>query len=963
LVKNGAGALTLSGANSFAGGLTVGGGSVVAGSASAFGSGMLTVNAGAADLNGQSMTLAGLKGAGGEVKLGDNTVGASTLTLNQAAATSYAGVISGAGALVKNGAGALTLSGANSFAGGLTVGGGSVVAGSGSAFGSGMLTVNAGTADFNGQSMTLAGLKGAGGEVKLGDNTVGASVLTLDQTADTDYAGNVTGSGSLKKGGTGKLTLSGTNSFTGGVTLNNGDLIAGSGSAFGSGMLTVNAGTADLNGHSLTLAGLQGAGGAVKLGDATVGASTLTLDQTATTTAHAIISGTGGITMNGSGQLTLAGANTFTGPLTVAAGTVKAGGTAAFGKGILTVNGGTADLNGNSLTLTGLQGTGGTVALGAETLTLDQTATTTYAGRITGSGGLVMDGTGQLTLSGSNLFSGGLTVLKGTVKAGSATAFSDGLLTVDGGIADLDGHSMTLAGLASTAGTPGGEVKLGGATLTLAPGTGASNAFAGSITGNGGLTLNGAGKQVLTGASTYAGPTRVEKGTLQVNGSITSATTVTGADSVLSGSGTVTGAVSIINGGTLYSYDDNADGQNRLTIKGKLTVDAASAMDYYYGRSPNNDTDVLMVDVTGDVDLNGTVNVTADPGVTFGPGIYGLVHYTGSRSGTLKTGALPAGLTLQTAIAGRINLVNLSGTARDFWDPKGTAGDNAIQGGDGTWDADTGGASWATEDGGTNGYYENTFAVFAGDSGTVTVDDSKGQIAVSGMQFTVDGYTIKGDAITLDNASGIGNTTPGETSIVVGDRSGSNPSHVVTIASVLQGTDRLVKEDVGTLVLSGINLYSGGTTIDAGTLQIADDRNLGALGADLTFDGGPSQVATLRNIAAIDTTRPVILGGTGGTFETAADLTLGGTVSGPGTLTKTGAATLTLKGSNGYAGGTVINAGTVSVAADGNLGAAGSGITFNGGALRNTAAFTTSARTVTVDAGGGTFNTDDDLTL
>jgi len=955
LVKNGTGDLMLSGANRFSGGLTVGGGTVTAGSDTAFGSGVLTVNGGTADLAGHSMTLAGLAGSGGEVKTGTATPGA-TLTLNQAGDTSYAGVVSGTGVLVKQGAGDLTLSGANTFSGGLTVDAGTLTAGSATAFGaaSGVLTVNGGTADLNGQSMTLAGLKGSGGTVDLGSAT-----LTLDQTIDTAYAGKVTGTGGLKKAGTGKLTLSGANDFRGGVTLNNGDLVAGSGTAFGSGPLAVNAGTADLDGHSMTLAALSGNGGNVKLG-----AATLTLDQTTTTIAHAIISGTGGITMNGAGTLTLAGANIFTGPLTVAAGTVKAGNAAAFGKGLLTVNGGVADLNGNAMTLAGLAGTGGTVRLGAQTLTLDQTATTSYAGAITGSGGLVMDGTGQLTLSGNNSFSGGLTVREGTVRAGSATAFgaATGILTVDGGTADLNGNSMTLAGLAGA----GGEVKTGTATLTLQPTTTVS--YAGRISGAGGLTINGTGRQVLSGASTYTGPTKVSKGTLAVNGSITSPTTVTGAGSTLAGRGSITGDVSILNGGSLYSYDDNADGQNRLAITGKLTVDAASSMDYHYGRTPALDPDVLMVDVTGDVDLNGTVNVTADPAVTFGPGVYGLVQYTGSRTGTLRSGTLPTGLTLQTAIAGSINLVNLDGTARDFWDPAGAAGDGLIKGGNGTWDADTGGASWATEDGTTNGFYQNTFAVFAGDPGTVTVDNGKGQIAVSGMQFTVDGYTVRGGAITLDNATGVGGSTPGETSIVVGNRTGTSHSHVVTIASVLQGTDRLVKEDVGTLVLSGINTYSGGTLIDDGTLQIADDRNLGAdaagaLTTALAFDGTAYVAATLNNTAAISMTRPVTLNGAGGTFQTDADLTLNGTVGGPGALTKTGAAKLTLTGANNYAGGTLINAGTVSVSADGNLGAADTGITLDGGTLENTAAFTTSARTVTVGAAGGTFETDADLTL
>ncbi|RCS24840.1 autotransporter outer membrane beta-barrel domain-containing protein [Phyllobacterium salinisoli] len=957
LTKSGAGNLTLSGANSYSGGTTVTAGALTAGSTSAFGSGVLTVNGGTADLNNNSMTLAGLAGTGGTVSLGS-----ATLTLNQGTNSSYAGNVTGAGALVKNSAGELTLSGANTFAGGLTVNDGTVKAGSVSAFGaaSGVLTVNGGIADLNNYSMTVAGLAGTGGEVKLG-TTLSGSTLTVNQAGTSSYSGTITGTGSLVMSGAGTLTLAGANTFSGGLRVNNGDVIAGSTTAFGSGVLTVNAGTADLNNNSMTLAGLTGNGGNVTLGSAI-----LTLDQTTTTTSHSIISGTGGIVMNGSGELTLAGANTFSGGVTVAAGTVKAGSASAFGaaSGVLTVNAGTADLNGFDTTLAGLSGTGGTVMLNAATLTLAQNGTSSYAGQVTGSGGLVMDGTGTQTLSGNNDFTGGVTVTDGTLKAGSATAFgaATNMLTVNGGVADLDGNSMTLAGLQGA----GGQVTLGAATLTLDQNT--DTIYAGSITGAGSLVKQGTGKLTLSGTSTY-GTTSVDAGTLQVNGSITSQTTVDGATSILSGSGSITGNVTVQSAGTLRSYDDDADGQNKLTINGKLTVDAGSFLQYDYGHAPDLDPDVLMVDVNGDVDLNGTVKVSDSSGAGFGPGVYGIVHYTGTRTGTLTAdGSLATyNLTLQQGVvANHINLINLGTGERNWWDPTGANNDGTIKGGNGTWtraQTGPGAASWSTSDGMLKGHYDPTFAIFTANPGTVTVDNSSGQIAVAGMQFTVDGYTIQGQAITLDNATGYNGTTAGETSIIVGDRSGTSQGHVVTIASVLQGTDRLVKEDVGTLKLSGINTYSGGTTIDDGTLQISDDRNLGAAGTDLTFAGTSVVPATLRNTAAIVTSRPVTLNGTGGTFETVANLTLNGIVGGPGALTKTGAATLTLTGANHYAGGTFINAGTLSVSSNGNLGADAGGITFNGGTLENTAAFTTSARPVIVNASGGTFKTDANLTL
>ncbi|MCZ4094703.1 autotransporter-associated beta strand repeat-containing protein [Sinorhizobium psoraleae] len=161
-----------------------------------------------------------------------------------------------------------------------------------------------------------------------------------------------------------------------------------------------------------------------------------------------------------------------------------------------------------------------------------------------------------------------------------------------------------------------------------------------------------------------------------------------------------------------------------------------------------------------------------------------------------------------------------------------------------------------------------------------------------------------------------------------------------------------MKTDLGTLVLSGTNTYTAGTAINGGTVQISADANLGAAGGALSLDGG-----TLRNTAAVASSRTVTLNAGGGTFNTLDTLSLNGVVGGAGALTKTGAGTLVLAGTNTYQGGTVINGGTVEVSTDVNLGNASGALAFNGGTLHTTASFT-AARNVTLNAGGGTFDTD-----
>jgi autotransporter-associated beta strand protein len=214
------------------------------------------------------------------------------------------------------------------------------------------------------------------------------------------------------------------------------------------------------------------------------------------------------------------------------------------------------------------------------------------------------------------------------------------------------------------------------------------------------------------------------------------------------------------------------------------------------------------------------------------------------------------------------------------------------------------------------------------------------------MQFASDGYVVTGDPLTLVGPQSI---------VRVGDATAAGAGYTATVASSVTGTTELNKTDLGTLILAGANTYTGGTRISSGTLQISSDANLGAPTGALTFDGAG---ATLRTTANIASNRTVTINGPGGTVETAAGwLLLDNVVSGAGSLSKTGDGLLALTHDNTYNGGTFISAGTVQISTDTNLGAASSGLTFDGGTLLTTADIT-SSRNVTINGGGGTFNTD-----
>jgi len=220
LVKSGSGAVTLSGANTYSGGTTVSAGSL-AGTTTSL-QGAITNNANVTFSQSSSGTYSGaMSGTGNLVKSGTGTVtlsGANTysggttvsagslvgtttslqgaitnnanVTFNQTTSGTYAGVMSGTGILVKSGTGAVTLSGANTYSGGTTVSAGSL----------------------RGDTNSLQGA------------ITNNANITFDQAADGTYSGNMSGSGSLTKTNSGNLTLGGVNSYSGGTSIDNGTL-------------------------------------------------------------------------------------------------------------------------------------------------------------------------------------------------------------------------------------------------------------------------------------------------------------------------------------------------------------------------------------------------------------------------------------------------------------------------------------------------------------------------------------------------------------------------------------------------------------------------------------------------------------------------------------------------------------------------------------------------------------------
>jgi fibronectin-binding autotransporter adhesin len=883
LIKNGAATLTLNGSNSYTGGTTLNTGTLTVGNADALGTGSLTV-VGASTLDSNAA-----------VALNNGVILNAGLIVGGSNDLTLGGVVSGGGGLTKNGAATLTLNGGNSYVGGTTLNTGTLVLGNAAALGTGALTLGGASTLDNTLAMTL-------------NNGVTLNAgLTLGGSNDLTLAGAVEGVGGLTKNGAAALTLTGSNSYQGATQVVTGTLLAGASDALPAGSaLTIGSGaTFDLNGFDVTTGSLAGAG-VVALASSRLTAGG---DNTSTTFSGNLTGGPdGGLTKTGNGTLSLSGTSSFSGQTDIQAGTVAIGNGQSLGTGTVSLQGGkllgTADLTmGNAVAL---NNAGSTVAAAAGTQ-FDSSGALSLASNIEAVFGSTTD-TGTVLLNSSGIESGinnTLRVAGGTLKAGNEQLgiLTGGALvstTVDAG-ATLDFNGID-AGVVRLLGA--GTVQTGtDASKTLAL---QSGNFSGNIQGAGNVDKTTDGTLALSGSNSYSGATHINAGTLLVNGDQSAATgAVTVANgATLGGSGTLGGAVTVENGGHLGSGSVPA-----TLATGAMSLNPTSQLDFKFGQAgvaggPLND----LVNVNGNLVLDGQLNVTTPAEGTFATGLYRVFNYTGGLTDhTLDIASAPggtAGLSIQTATAGQVNLVNAVGVNLQYWDPvQGTPG---AQGGAGIWQGSAGNNNWNNDGVSANRpFASGAFALFTGTGGAVTVDStSYGPINVSGMQFDADGYVLNGGTLQATTAStlvrvGAGGVGAGTTATI---------NSIIADDNVTGGT-LLTKSDAGTLVLGGANTYRGGTAVTAGTLQVSADNNLGAASGGLALDNG-----TLRYGAGFASARAVTLGDNGGGVDTNGnDAALNGAITGTGTgaLTKSGAGTLTLAGANTYGGGTSVNAGTL----------------------------------------------------
>ncbi len=458
----------------------------------------------------------------------------------------------------------------------------------------------------------------------------------------------------------------------------------------------------------------------------------------------------------------------------------------------------------------------------------------------------------------------------------------------------------------------------------------------GSLTGPMQLTKAGGGKLTLNGTNTYTGTTLIGEGSFLVNGSLpNSAITVRGGvwlNGRLGGIGLVGGAVRFEEGAGL-SPGAGTNSPGTLTVANHVTFSGRTLSDFDLsddasGTIKSND----LVVINGNLTLQGTNTlVIRKLNATLPPGVYPLLNYTGTLNGNLNNLAvsgLPGVPLALTNPPGQIALVIKSyrAPATISW----TGGQNGN-----AWDLLTT-SNWL------NGATKDWF---------------------------VPGDTVRFDSTGTSNLTVVLADSLPAGGVVVD----STANYTLIGSGGIMGAGSLTKLNSGTLTINAKNnTFTGATIVSGGTLTVAE---LGAVGFPSPL-GNPaagssglqlSGNSTLRITGESYTDRGLTIGAGVNSIEVlnAADqVTIAGKIIGSGTLQKTGPGTLALSADNDHTGGTIIKAGTISLAGDvANADAFGSGlVTLDGGTINmfsDSGSYNSCSWNLHVPTGSsGTLNTD-----
>jgi autotransporter-associated beta strand protein len=830
------------------------------------------------NLNGNTLKLSAQNSAGSGIELNGNISGTSGI-LNIAASSLTNGA---------NGTGIVTLAGTNSYTGGTTVTtSGAIlnlrklsslpasgttamstgttlslgVAASGDHFSSTDVdNLFAGTPAGNLANVTLTGTVHVGMDTTAGDYIYATSVASVAKN--------------LAKLGANKLTLTGTNAYTGTTTVHEGTLALSGSGTLGTGALSLNGGNFDLGGASassgaVTVALAAPGGDTISNGSLTTTATTASAYQATNTLGNAIISanllanGTAGFTKTGAGgTVSLSGTNTYSGGTTVTTGTLTflntnakpatgtttpaAAATLGLGVGASAPYFNAADVA--SLLAGTLANVSGT---NAYTVGVDTSAGDfLYASDLgTSTRALTKLGANTLTLSGNNTFDKLITVNEGTLKAGSATAFNNtGTLAVlPGATFDLNGFDAKLISTTSNTGTI--------TTTGAGTGTDTLTLSASNVDGITNLFTDNGTRKLKIDFTSAASPAAARQATTNANNTYSGGLVLGNVMRVQVAAGTVGSPGAIVNG---------PFGRGPITVNGGAT-NATGAQIWFSAPNRTIVNDIVVNGNAGNGSRGGTFRLSVT-----GSTISGNIDSNGTDTWFGCEGTSTLLLSGKLTGAKGFRFFNSNGTF-----PLTITLNNATPNpsdylGNTTVDA----SSHTLVLGAANQIPNGT------GKGNVAVNF--GKLDLAGFSETINGLS-GGAGASVDNLTA---ATPANT-LTLGDGDATGTTFSGAIANTA-GVLSLIKTGSGTQTFAGGNTYTGTTTVNGGTLLINGSQTgaSGAVQVNAATLGGSGTIGGAVTVAAAGTIAP----GTDGTIESL-DITANTSIAGTFACDVSGATT------------------------------------------------------------------------